>query len=140
MRKLQGNRSVAQEDGSHHRKAAQALSSGIPRHSHTWKSLDSLAGHTVGSRPGKRPGSARLITARSQGSGFGHGHPAPSAIGADTLMEMPTMRPAVLFPILLLAFVAATAGGCAAPAVGDPCTPEAVPMGGFVPSEAYLET
>jgi len=34
----------------------------------------------------------------------------------------------------------ALAGGCAAPAVGDPCTPESVPEGGFVPTEAYLET
>jgi hypothetical protein len=55
-------------------------------------------------------------------------------------MEMPTMRPAVLFPTIILVFVAALAGGCAAPAVGDPCTPEAIPMGGFVGSEAYLET
>lgn len=30
--------------------------------------------------------------------------------------------------------------GCAAPPVGDPCTPESVPEGGFVPTEAYLET
>lgn len=30
--------------------------------------------------------------------------------------------------------------GCQAPGVGDPCDPESVPEGGFVPSEAYLET
>jgi hypothetical protein len=30
--------------------------------------------------------------------------------------------------------------GCEAPGVGDPCTPEAIPSGGFVGSEAYLET
>jgi hypothetical protein len=30
--------------------------------------------------------------------------------------------------------------GCEAPGVGDPCEPESIPEGGFVPSEAYLET
>ena len=30
--------------------------------------------------------------------------------------------------------------GCEAPGVGDPCEPEQVPAGGFVPTEAYLET
>ena len=51
------------------------------------------------------------------------------------------MRRAVcllLVPTLFL--LAAVSAGCAPPAVGDPCTPEAVPMGGFVGSEAYLET
>ena len=30
--------------------------------------------------------------------------------------------------------------GCASSAVGDPCVPEAVPEGGFLASETYLET
>ncbi len=30
--------------------------------------------------------------------------------------------------------------GCDAPGVGDPCIPESIPEGGFVGSEAYLET
>ncbi len=30
--------------------------------------------------------------------------------------------------------------GCTAPGIGDPCIPESIPMGGFVGSEAYLET
>jgi hypothetical protein len=30
--------------------------------------------------------------------------------------------------------------GCEAPGVGDPCIPESIPEGGFVGSEAYLET
>jgi hypothetical protein len=30
--------------------------------------------------------------------------------------------------------------GCQAPGVGDPCEPESIPEGGFVPSEAYIET
>ena len=31
-------------------------------------------------------------------------------------------------------------GGCSESAVGDPCTPEQVPAGGFLASETYLET
>ena len=30
--------------------------------------------------------------------------------------------------------------GCSSSAVGDPCVPEAVPAGGFLASETYLET
>ncbi|MFZ1864327.1 MAG: hypothetical protein WAU39_08910 [Polyangiales bacterium] len=30
--------------------------------------------------------------------------------------------------------------GCSSSAVGDPCVPEQVPEGGFLPSETYLET
>lgn len=30
--------------------------------------------------------------------------------------------------------------GCEVPGVGDPCTPEAIPPGGFVASENYIET
>ena len=30
--------------------------------------------------------------------------------------------------------------GCTAPGIGDPCIPESIPEGGFVGSEAYLET
>ena len=30
--------------------------------------------------------------------------------------------------------------GCEAPGVGDPCTPEIIPAGGFNSAEAYLET
>ena len=33
-----------------------------------------------------------------------------------------------------------TGYGCASSAVGDPCVPEAVPEGGFLASETYLET
>lgn len=36
--------------------------------------------------------------------------------------------------------VVLTMFGCEAPGVGDPCEPESIPEGGFVPSEAYLET
>lgn len=36
--------------------------------------------------------------------------------------------------------IAALGAGCEAPGVGDPCTPEQIPMGGFNPAEAYLET
>jgi len=45
--------------------------------------------------------------------------------------------------LLLASVVGLTSGlalGCEAPGVGDPCEPEQVPEGGFVPSEAYLET
>jgi hypothetical protein len=41
--------------------------------------------------------------------------------------------------ICLLAVISVL-GGCTAPGVGDPCTPESIPLGGFVGSEAYLET
>jgi len=45
----------------------------------------------------------------------------------------------------LMGFVAISllwlaAAGCANSAVGDPCVPEAVPEGGFLESETYLET
>ena len=45
----------------------------------------------------------------------------------------------------LMGFVAISllwlaASGCASSAVGDPCVPEAVPEGGFLASETYLET
>jgi hypothetical protein len=45
----------------------------------------------------------------------------------------------------LMGFVAISllwlaAAGCANSAVGDPCVPEAVPEGGFLASETYLET
>ena len=39
--------------------------------------------------------------------------------------------------LMTLAFLLS---GCEAPGVGDPCTPEVIPVGGFNPSEAYLET
>ncbi len=39
---------------------------------------------------------------------------------------------------ILAAFVMFS--GCTAPGVGDPCIPESIPEGGFVGSEAYLET
>ena len=31
-------------------------------------------------------------------------------------------------------------GGCATPAVGDPCLPEQIPEGGFQQTEAYIES
>lgn len=34
----------------------------------------------------------------------------------------------------------ATAAACVGAPVGDPCMPERVPQGGFVPSETYVET
>jgi hypothetical protein len=40
----------------------------------------------------------------------------------------------------MLAIAGLLIGGCQAPGVGDPCTPESVPEGGFVSTEAYLET
>ena len=39
-----------------------------------------------------------------------------------------------------LAIGAVMLSGCPATGVGDPCSPEAAPSGGFVSSEAYLET
>ena len=41
-------------------------------------------------------------------------------------------------PLILGAWAAIA--GCEAPGVGDPCSPEAVPEGGFVATESYLET
>ncbi len=38
------------------------------------------------------------------------------------------------------ALVMASTLGCEAPGVGDPCNPESIPEGGFVRTEAYLET
>ncbi|MCC7538697.1 MAG: hypothetical protein IT379_20900 [Deltaproteobacteria bacterium] len=40
----------------------------------------------------------------------------------------------------VLAGAVSAAAGCEAPGVGDPCTPENVPMGGFKETEVYLET
>ena len=42
--------------------------------------------------------------------------------------------------VLAIALAALTAVGCQVEAVGDPCTPENVPPGGFLSGEAYLET
>ena len=42
--------------------------------------------------------------------------------------------------VLAVALAALTAAGCQVEAVGDPCTPENVPVGGFLMGEAYLET
>jgi hypothetical protein len=42
------------------------------------------------------------------------------------------------FVAIALVWLAGT--GCSSSAVGDPCVPEAVPEGGFLPSETYLET
>jgi hypothetical protein len=42
--------------------------------------------------------------------------------------------------VLAVALAALTAAGCSVEPVGDPCTPENVPPGGFLPGEAYLET
>lgn len=45
------------------------------------------------------------------------------------------------FSLISLLLVGAGAlVGCEAPGVGDPCIPEAIPVGGFVDSEVYLET
>lgn len=41
----------------------------------------------------------------------------------------------VVAPLLLL-----LAAGCAGSPIGDPCTPESIPPGGFDPREIYLET
>jgi hypothetical protein len=40
----------------------------------------------------------------------------------------------------IAAAVLACSYGCEAPGVGDPCSPESIPEGGFEPTEAYLET
>jgi len=42
------------------------------------------------------------------------------------------------FVAIALLWLAGT--GCSSSAVGDPCVPEAVPEGGFLPTETYLET
>jgi len=42
------------------------------------------------------------------------------------------------FVAISLLWLAGT--GCSSSAVGDPCVPEAVPEGGFLASETYLET
>lgn len=47
--------------------------------------------------------------------------------------------------VLAVALAALTAAGCQVEAVGDPCTPENIPVDedgvrGFLPTEAYLET
>lgn len=42
------------------------------------------------------------------------------------------------FVAISLLWLAGT--GCSSSAVGDPCVPEQVPEGGFLPSETYLET
>jgi hypothetical protein len=39
-----------------------------------------------------------------------------------------------------LLFLTAASAACSDSAVGDPCIPEAVPAGGFLPTEIYLET
>ena len=47
------------------------------------------------------------------------------------------------YRILLVGAIALLSGlalGCEAPGVGDPCTPEIIPAGGFNNAEAYLET
>ncbi|MGB8331896.1 MAG: hypothetical protein WCE62_17345, partial [Polyangiales bacterium] len=41
------------------------------------------------------------------------------------------------FVVLALLCLVGTA--CSSSAVGDPCVPEAVPVGGFLPTETYLE-
>jgi hypothetical protein len=46
-------------------------------------------------------------------------------------------RTLVLVSLCLAAFAT---GGCATPAVGDPCLPEQVPDNGFSDSEAYVES
>jgi hypothetical protein len=42
--------------------------------------------------------------------------------------------------LVSLSLAAFATGGCATPAVGDPCLPEQVPEDGFVDSEAYVES
>jgi hypothetical protein len=44
------------------------------------------------------------------------------------------------FLLVSLCLAAFATGGCATPAVGDPCQPEQVPANGFVDSEAYVES
>lgn len=45
-----------------------------------------------------------------------------------------------LMGFVAISVLSLAASGCANSAVGDPCVPEAVPEGGFLPSETYLET
>jgi hypothetical protein len=54
-----------------------------------------------------------------------------SRSGSTWLAASPWLAAASLVGLLV---------GCEAPGVGDPCTPEQIPAGGFVASEAYLET
>jgi len=62
-------------------------------------------------------------------------------------MEMTTMNRSLAqsLTVLVVALAALTATGCQVEAVGDPCTPENIPVDGagnrgFLDGEAYLET
>jgi hypothetical protein len=45
-----------------------------------------------------------------------------------------------LVGFVAIAVFSLAGAGCSSSAVGDPCVPEAVPAGGFLPNETYLET
>jgi hypothetical protein len=45
-----------------------------------------------------------------------------------------------LLPLPLGVLLAVLTTGCPARGIGDPCTPEAIPSGGFDPREVYVET
>jgi len=45
-----------------------------------------------------------------------------------------------LMGFVAIALLGLAGTGCSSSAVGDPCVPEAVPEGGFLPTETYLET
>ncbi len=46
----------------------------------------------------------------------------------------------LLVSLGLWSSIALSSGGCSTSGVGDPCTPEQIPEGGFVLNETYLET
>jgi len=50
------------------------------------------------------------------------------------------LRPLHVARLALIGLFGLIQVGCPAPPVGDPCTPEQIPTGGFADSEAYIET
>lgn len=50
------------------------------------------------------------------------------------------IRPLHVARLALIGLFGLIQVGCPAPPVGDPCTPEQIPAGGFADSEAYIET
>lgn len=51
-----------------------------------------------------------------------------------------TVGARLLSAVAIGTFLALSAIGCAPVGLGDPCTPEAIPSGGFTPREVYVES
>jgi hypothetical protein len=51
-----------------------------------------------------------------------------------------TVGARLLSAVAIGTFLALSAIGCAPVGLGDPCTPEAIPAGGFTPREVYIES